>query len=260
MYVTDVETESSLATEGWVIVPGVVPPALVGRVRQDLVMAEATCRATRERNGLDGNTAGTAHHLLSFGGAFLDLLGAIPLNDAFDGYFHGKCIVNSYGGVINARSRPSYVCQVHRDIRTYSAGIPLMLNLLVMLDDFTLENGATHLLTGSHLVLDRPTDEAFFATAARAVGKAGDVLLFDSNLWHAAGMNTTHQLRCAITVTLTPPYFKQQLDYCRALGEERIARLPDRVKQLIGYFSRTPTTLDEWYQPPDRRMYRPGQG
>ena len=171
MHMTDVDVESSLATDGWVILPSIVPEHLTRRLRRDLVTGEATCRATRERNGLDGNTAGTAHHLLTLGGSFLDLLSAMPLDEEFEGYFVGKCIVNSYGGVINARSKPSYVCNIHRDLRTFSAGVPQMLNVLLMLDDFTPDNGATHLLTGSHLAPEPPAEDVFFATAARRLAK-----------------------------------------------------------------------------------------
>jgi hypothetical protein len=29
---------------------------------------------------------------------------------------------------------------------------------------------------------------------------------------------------------------------------------------MLGYNARVPATLEEWYQPPERRMYKPGQG
>jgi hypothetical protein len=29
---------------------------------------------------------------------------------------------------------------------------------------------------------------------------------------------------------------------------------------VLGYNARVPATLDEWYQPPERRMYRSDQG
>jgi hypothetical protein len=36
--------------------------------------------------------------------------------------------------------------------------------------------------------------------------------------------------------------------------------LSELQRQVLGYYSRIPATLEEWYQPPQRRMYRPGQG
>jgi ectoine hydroxylase-related dioxygenase (phytanoyl-CoA dioxygenase family) len=128
-----------------------------------------------------------------------------------------------------------------------------------MLDDFTIENGATYLLGGSHKSDIKPIESDFYAKSTRAIGHAGDVLFFDSNLWHAAGKNLTDQSRRAFTITFTKPFMKQQLDYSRAVGYENLELMGDDLKQIIGYFSRTPSNLSEWYQKEDARFYRPGQ-
>ena len=33
-----------------------------------------------------------------------------------------------------------------------------------------------------------------------------------------------------------------------------------RTQQLLGWYTRTPTSLDEYYRPPEERLYRSGQG
>jgi ectoine hydroxylase-related dioxygenase (phytanoyl-CoA dioxygenase family) len=106
---------------------------------------------------------------------------------AYYAYFNGRSILNSFGGVVHVSGTRTSIGRVHRDIRTFSSSRPLMMNVLVILDPFKLENGATYLLEGSHLSPERPTDKAFFRAAVRAVGPAGAVVLFNSNLWHAAG-------------------------------------------------------------------------
>jgi ectoine hydroxylase-related dioxygenase (phytanoyl-CoA dioxygenase family) len=135
-----------------------------------------------------------------------------------------------------------------------------MINVLVMLDPFTAENGATHLLEGSHLGREKPTDEVFFRDAVRAVGPAGTVVLFNSNLWHAAGENRNGEPRRALTLTLTPPYFKQQCDYPRMLGYNRAEKFSQHLRQILGYNSRVPADLEEWYRPPENRLYQLDQG
>jgi hypothetical protein len=221
------------------------------------------CRAVQVANGVQEVTDGTVHHLLATGDPiYVDLIekiGTSGMHDFIQSFFQGKYIVNSYGGVINLTAKPSYVANIHRDIRFFTGDFPLMLNLLIMLDDFTLENGATYLLEGSHKVEAKPDKEAFYAQSARATGKRGDILFFNSNLWHAAGLNTTPNKRRAFTLTFTKPFMKQQLDYSRTLGYDKVAQMNDDVKQIVGYFSRTPTNLQEWYQKPDHRFYRPGQ-
>jgi ectoine hydroxylase-related dioxygenase (phytanoyl-CoA dioxygenase family) len=133
-----------------------------------------------------------------------------------------------------------------------------MLNMLVMVDEFTVENGATKLVPGTHRIRERPGDDYLESHAIRATGRAGTILLFDSNLWHSAAPNLSNGPRMALTLTFTRPFVKQQLDYPRLLGEEFPPN--ERVRQVLGYNARVPVNYDEWYQPPEKRMYKPGQG
>lgn len=128
-----------------------------------------------------------------------------------------------------------------------------------MVDDFNLDNGATYLLPKSHLTDKKPTKKIFYENSDRIIGSQGDILCFNSNLWHAAGVNKTNEERRALTITFTKPFMKQQFDYSRAIGYKNIKKLSDKLKQLLGYYSRTPSNLNEWYQKPEKRFYRPGQ-
>jgi hypothetical protein len=249
-----------VAERGWAVFPSALEPDLVERLRADLTRASSVCRTVQVQNGLAENTDGTVHHAVIMGGAFLELLERLPVVPHLRSYFEGNFILNSFGGVTNLRARPSYVSVPHRDIRTFSGGLHLMVNMMVLLDDFTVSNGATYLLTGSHLAPDRPAEAHFFAAADRLVAPSGSIVLFDSNLWHAAGPNHTDGPRRVLTLTFTRPFLKQQLDYPRALGYDRGDQFPEEVRQILGYNARVPATLEEWYQPPERRMYKPGQG
>jgi len=235
----------------------------VANLKEALDRSYEVCRKVQLENGVDQITDGTVHHLLATGEPiYLTLLEKIcssPLHKFMKSFFNGNYIVNGYGGVINLPNKLSYVGNIHRDIRFFSNDFPLMINLLVMIDNFSLENGATYLLAGSHKFGFKPSDDEFYKLAARATGNPGDLLLFNSNLWHAAGLNNTNIKRRAFTITFSKPFLKQQLDYCRALGYEVIDGMDVDMKQVLGYFSRTPSNLYEWYQKEDNRFYRPGQ-
>lgn len=247
--------------DGWIVFPSVIDQLLIDRLNTDLDNAYKVCRSIQVKNGLVENTDGSVHHLVGLGDAFLELLERKPLFEYIRSFFVGQnFILNSYGGVINTPNANTYANKVHRDIRTFSGDLPFMINMLVMLDDFTLENGATHLATGSHLSDPKPSDEEFYATSDRAVGKAGSILLFNSNLWHATGYNKTQKVRRCLTPTFTRPFIKQGCDYPRVLGYAYGEKLSDDMKQILGYNARVPASLDEWYQPPEKRMYKPGQG
>jgi hypothetical protein len=249
---------SKIENDGWVQIPNLIQDSILQALKMSMDVAYENCRSIQLKNGLEA-TDGTIHHLLGQDEVFLELFSENTFLDFIDSFFASKWIVNSYGGVINLPSKNSYVHNVHRDIRTYSDE-NVMLNMLIMIDDFTIENGATWFLTGSHKNPNKPDDDSFFTLADRSVGTAGSVVFFNSNLWHAAGTNNSSTIRRALTLNFTKPYMKQQFDYPRALGYEKCELLPDRLRQFVGYYARVPSTLEDWYQKPENRFYRPDQG
>ena len=129
-----------------------------------------------------------------------------------------------------------------------------------MLDDSTEENGATWMYSGSHKFAEKPDEEDFYKNSVRATGKKGDVLIFDGNIWHAAGKNRSKNVRRILTPIYTKPFMKQQLDYPRAFGYDFIYNISDELKQTLGYNALVPTQLTEFYQPQEKRFYKSNQG
>ena len=183
-----------------------------------------------------------------------------PVIEYLKSYFDGNYILNAYGGNLNLKKNFTYASSVHRDVRTYTREIKFLLNIIVMLDDFTLDNGATYLLGGSHLKKEKPSDDEFFARAGRAVGKSGSIVFWDSNIWHAAGENKTDLPRRSLSLIYSKPFMKQQFDYPRSVGYENVETMSEEFRQIVGYNARVPATLEEWYQPPEKRFYKKDQG
>jgi ectoine hydroxylase-related dioxygenase (phytanoyl-CoA dioxygenase family) len=125
-----------------------------------------------------------------------------------------------------------------------------------MVDDFTKENGGTFLVPESHLEEKKPTEQELLSRAIQAVGKRGDILIFNANVWHASAPNTTQDHRRAIPITISKSFMKQLLDYPRAIGYNRMDEFNDELQQLLGYHSRVPASLEEWYQPESKRFYK----
>ena len=244
--------------KGWQVVPDVIEPALLDRLRRALPYAWVECQNIMNLNGIK-DADQTVHHLLAVHDPtpYLDLIEALePLDPLLTEHFEGKYILNSLGGAINSRAHASYAQKIHRDVRSFQPW-PMVLNTLVMLDDFTVENGATQLFR--HSADKRPTEAEFALWHIPVVGNAGDVLLFNSNIWHRGGVNTTDKPRRSLTPMFCRPWVKPQFDYCRALAGVQYD-LSDYQEQVIGYHARVPSTLAQWYQPPDRRWYRGDQG
>src|SRR5262249_10182424 len=134
------------------------------------------------------------------------------------------------------------------------------LNVMFAIDAFTAENGGTLLVPGTHQKMSPPEVAYMQAHAIPVECPPGSMLVFDSTLWHAAGVNRSGHDRLGINHQFTRAYIKQQIDYVRALGDERVLAQKPRTQQLLGWYTRVVTSLDEYYRPEDERLYRKNQG
>lgn len=258
---TIADFQYQMEVSGFAIFEQLVPGQMLERLRIDIPRRQEICRQWQKKKGLDAGMEGAAHHIVGGGDSLEAFLYAFHLDEYIRAYFGGEYILNSYGALNNlpySSDAYRHGQRFHRDVRTYSKDFRLMLNMLVMVDDFTLENGATKVVPGTHRVQQRPDDAYLESHAVRTTGRAGSVVLFDSNLWHCAAPNTTRQSRMALTLTFTRPFFKQQMDYPRMLGEDYPKN--EKMRQLLGYNARVPCGYDEWYRAPEKRLYKPGQG
>lgn len=248
--------DEEMRHRGWAVFERHIPMTTVEWMRTELSEAYALCRQIQVRNGIGDATEHTVHHLVGQGRSWLCCLSQMP-NDFIHDFFGGPFILNSFGGQFNMADGTNYAAAIHRDIRPYLQD-RVMLNAIVTLDDTTTENGATWLMAGGHRFPEKPDEEVFKARAEQVCAPAGSVILFDSRVWHRAGVNRSSGPRRIVTPMYSKPFFKPQMDYPRVLGED--AWLSEELRQIVGYNARIPSTLDEWYRVPEKRMYRPDQG
>jgi Protein involved in biosynthesis of mitomycin antibiotics/polyketide fumonisin len=241
---------------GWITYENALSDELVNEINDSLLPAYEIRHKIQEANGIAKNMDGTLHHLVEKQLFTLKFLEQKYAHEQIIHFLKGNYILNSLGAVINVKNAQPYVQNIHRDIRTFTGSFKLMIQMMVILDDFTVDNGATYLLTGSHKYDKKPDDQYFFDNADRVLAKKGSIVLFDANLWHAAGKNYTDKPRRALTLAYTKPFMKQQMDYPRLLGYDFGQELNDHLKQVIGYNARIPANLNEYYQPVEKRMYQ----
>lgn len=101
-------------------------------------------------------------------------------------------------------------------------------------DDFTLDNGATVAIPGSHLWgedrFPQPEDER-----VAAVMPAGSCILFLGNLWHGGGENRSGADRLAITAQYCEPWLRTQENYFLSVSRETAASVSENIRRLLGY-------------------------
>lgn len=257
------ENLQELETQGYTIVRNVIPDNWYSSLSIAMDKAFAHHRAIQIENGNDIKTDGVALHAVLSDPMLLEVLYYLVetgfIKSLEENFFKSKAILNSFSALNNLPKQPNFSSIIHRDLRFYSGEFPMMLNCLIMVDKFTIENGGTYLLPGSHLAEYKPSPEEFYEEAVQATGNTGDILVFNANVWHASAPNNTDLDRKALPFTISKSFMKQLLDYPRAFGYEKMHTFTEDMQQFLGYYSRVPASLDEWYQPEDKRFYKKNQ-
>lgn len=252
-----------LKFKGYTILRNVVDENEIIELKKCSIEAFLKHKQIQIDNNSDIITDGVALHVILNDNYFIEFLEKLlkkeEFNSTLSNYFNSKFIMNSFTALNNLPNTPNFSAIVHRDIKFYSGNVPLMINVLVMLDDFTEENGPTLLLPYSHLIEEKPSDEYFYENSIQVLGKKGDILFFNSNIWHCSSRNNTSEDRMALPITFSKSVIKQLLDYPRALGYDKINNFSDEMRQILGYDSRVSSNLDEWYQPFEKRFYKKNQ-
>ncbi len=110
----------------------------------------------------------------------------------------------------------------------------LTFNAVVMLDDFTEENGATRVVPRSHLTGVAPSSADL--PTVPITGAAGDVAFIDGRVWHGAGHNqSADKRRRGILVYYCVPYLRQQETFTRSLSRDTIRSLTATQRTLLGF-------------------------
>jgi ectoine hydroxylase-related dioxygenase (phytanoyl-CoA dioxygenase family) len=114
----------------------------------------------------------------------------------------------------------------------------LVANSMWMLDDFTVENGATRIIPGSHKLNRQPNYLAGEGNAAAepVCAPAGSVMLFDGRLWHQTGENTTRsEHRRGILNYYCRAYVRQQQNFFAGLSPDVLERATPLMRRLLGW-------------------------
>jgi ectoine hydroxylase-related dioxygenase (phytanoyl-CoA dioxygenase family) len=85
-------------------------------------------------------------------------------------------------------------------------------------------------------------------------------VFFNPRVWHAGGANTTEKVRSGLTIYGVRSFMKPRLDFPRMIQPDVIEHQSERVKRILGFDTRVPTSMEEFYVPASERLYKGGQG
>jgi ectoine hydroxylase-related dioxygenase (phytanoyl-CoA dioxygenase family) len=113
-----------------------------------------------------------------------------------------------------------------------------MMQFVFLLEKSTINNGCTIVVKKSHRsgkFSNRKTKKIIPIT-----GNPGDLIVWDSRLWHGTYENKDKNSRWAIVVTLSSWWVKQAMDMPSGLPKKIYNKCSKIEKQLLGYCSKPP--------------------
>lgn len=145
-------------------------------------------------------------------------------------------ILRSYGARSSNEALPLHI----DSFIPYKGDEVIAMQVAIVLEDQTEENGCTVVVPGTHQsgqYADNKTDLPIIPLTP----KAGDIVIWDSRLWHGTTKNQTQGTRWAIISTFCRYWLKQQFNIPEDMKDSDIVeKLIPQDKSILGFNSIPP--------------------
>ncbi len=160
--------------------------------------------------------------------------------------FGEKYILNLQNCPINRAHTKHFGSTWHRDLsyQHFIPSRPIAITTLICIDEFTEKNGGTCIIPFSHKFEKFPSQKYIDENEKKIEAKQGDILIFDSLLFHRAGENNTDEERKLIVQVFTLPFIKQQISLPKALNGKYIK--DKKLSYILGYDSDVEENVLNW--------------
>lgn len=238
--------------KGFSIIENAVPAAMVSELKNSAFSMNESQKIKFGEEQLEKIGENNQVRLpLLYDTKFLDLLQLTSIAHLLDALFaptKSFYVLNQQNVILNMGSEIHNQASWHRDFPYLSGvqSIPQAYSVLVALDNFTRDNGGTRLLQGSHLHDVTPSWEFIDEECTHITCDAGSAIVFNSQVFHASGINETSEPRLAINNVFTNPLYRQQIDIPSAMsGKAVVSKLTETQKRLLGFSSKTASSDEE---------------
>lgn len=247
--------------DGYVIIRQFLPPDIVNLAHSIITTANLPRRILRRllfRCDSPVRTFDLVTRSPRIFGRFLDdaalggIIECICGEGAKCGSFHSHTIFPSYSSTTTDDDDDALAQGLHIDY-PYGSHAPFLtksnppidapktVQVLWMLDDFTLSNGSTIVIPGSQKWWHAPNnnddnDESMqhaINTHVRITGRRGDVMIYTGQLWHGVPKNYTSSSRTAVLGQFLPYYMIPMEDHANIISHVVLHTLPVRAATLL---------------------------
>lgn len=118
---------------------------------------------------------------------------------------------------------------------------PIMMQFVFLLEDSNASNGCTVVVPKSHqsgTYTDRSLD---LDKLPKLEGKKGDMIIWDSRIWHGTVANKSGASRWALVATVSRWWLKQSMNIPKTISNDLYQELSDAQKLLLGFCSIPPS-------------------
>jgi ectoine hydroxylase-related dioxygenase (phytanoyl-CoA dioxygenase family) len=229
------DDRARLDRDGYAVFPGLLDPATIEEVRAAVVSLE-DAEGAWDRN-VNPNDPGAARvDDVNHKGVAFDRLWVHPVLLACMHHYLGDFRLSS---VTSRAARPGTGHQrMHVDWWGEIAEGSVACNSCWLLDDFTVANGATRIVPGSHRSGSRPEDAMADPLARHpdeviVEAPAGSLAVFNGYVWHSGTENTTDRPRRGLFTVYSRADQPRQNDQAAVLDEATAARLSPAARRIL---------------------------
>jgi ectoine hydroxylase-related dioxygenase (phytanoyl-CoA dioxygenase family) len=232
-----------LERDGFAVVEHALAPEEVVRLRSrlvDVARAERDAGTDHDPAWEDGPCNQRVFGLLNQGTAFVELA-AHPVAEALMAQLLDPAYLLSSltANITGPGGHPMYLHYDQDYVPQPWPAVPLVANIIWMLDDFAEENGTTRFIPGSHREDHTGwTPESMATREGETVpvgGPAGSLVCLDGRVLHQTGANrTADERRHGIIAYYCQPWIRQQENASLSLLPEVWPSLSPRVRELVG--------------------------
>jgi len=132
---------------------------------------------------------------------------------------------------------------------------PMVVQTMLMVNDFTEANGATRLVPGSHMTGSQPDQSVpHVVPSIAAEGPAGTIAIWEGRTWHSAGPNTSNEVRLGMPTLYAAPQMRTLMNFTLGTKPEVLAQAAPEMRRLLGFkpwsgYGSTGEMGAEWARP-----------
>ncbi len=227
---------AALMRDGGVIVADQASGDVIDRILKNL-RGPFDQQGHKFQNDFNGYTTLRLGGILGLSRASADLIAHPRVMEVADAVLKRHCSNYRIGSTTAIEIHPGEAAQVlHRDDGFYPMRFPeveFQISAMWALHDFTVENGATRIVPGSHN--NRDMDHVEEKDVEQAVMPRGSVLFYLGSTLHGGGANTANAPRTGLINTYSLGWLRQEEIQYLTVPREIADSYPDHIRRLMGY-------------------------